>query len=66
MAVGAGGRIYLPSREGMTTVFKAGDTYEELATNELDDIFDASPVVIGDELYLRGHKSIYCIGEPSK
>lgn len=64
--VGAGGRIYLPSREGMTKVFKAGDTYEELATNELDDIFDASPVVIGDELYLRGHKSIYCIGEPSK
>ena len=23
--------------------------------------FDASPVVIGDELYLRGRKSLYCI-----
>ena len=61
--VGAGGRVYLPSREGATKVFQAGSTFEEIATNELDDIFDASPVVIADELYLRGHKSIYCIAE---
>ena len=59
--VGAGDKVYLPSREGMTKVFTAGATYKDLATNELDDIFDASPVVIGDELYLRGHKSLYCI-----
>lgn len=59
--VGAGDKVYLPSREGFTKVFTAGATYEELATNELDDVFDASPIVIGDELYLRGHKSLYCI-----
>tara|TARA_R110002072_G_scaffold4174_2_gene29455 strand:- start:40629 stop:42521 length:1893 start_codon:yes stop_codon:yes gene_type:complete len=61
--VGAAGKVYLPSREGVTKVFKAGATYEDLATNELDDVFDASPVVIGDELYLRGHKALYCISE---
>lgn len=64
--VGAGGRIYLPSREGVTKVFKAGATFEELATNELDDVFDASPIVIGDELYLRGHEALYCIAKTEK
>jgi outer membrane protein assembly factor BamB len=59
--VGASNKVYLPSREGVTKVFKAGATYQELATNELDDVFDASPIIIGDELYLRGHKSLYCI-----
>ncbi|MFT4513313.1 MAG: outer membrane protein assembly factor BamB [Planctomycetota bacterium] len=61
--VGAADKVYLPSREGITKVFKAGATYEDLATNELDDVFDASPVVIGDLLYLRGHKALYCIGK---
>lgn len=59
--VGASNRVYLPSREGVTKVITAGATYKELATNELDDVFDASPIIIGDELYLRGHKSLYCI-----
>ena len=61
--VGANGYVYLPSRQGKTKVFKAGATYEDVATNELDDQFDASPVIIGDDLYLRGHKSIYCISK---
>jgi outer membrane protein assembly factor BamB len=61
--VGASGYVYLPSREGKTKVFKAGATYEDVATNELDDQFDASPVIIGDDLYLRGHSSLYCVSE---
>ena len=61
--VGAAGRVYLTSREGVTKVFKAGAEFEELATNELDDTFDASAVVIGKQLYLRGHQFLYCIAE---
>ncbi len=60
--LGADGRVYLTSREGVTKVIKAGSTYEELATNELDDAFDASPIVLGDRLYLRGHDNLYCLG----
>ena len=60
--LGADGRVYLTSREGVTKVIKAGGTYEELATNELDDAFDASPIVLGDRLYLRGHDNLYCLG----
>jgi outer membrane protein assembly factor BamB len=61
--VGVNGYVYLPSRQGKTKVFKAGATYEDVATNELDDQFDASPVIIGDDLYLRGHSSLYCVSE---
>ncbi len=61
--VGAAGRVYVSSREGITKVFKAGREFEELATNELDDQFDASAVVLGDEIYLRGRKALYCIAE---
>ena len=61
--IGAGGHVYFASRDGKVKVIKAGDEYEAVATNELDDGFDASPIVIGDELYLRGRRSLYCISD---
>lgn len=33
-----------------------------LATNQLDDTFDATMAMVGDVIYLRGRKSLYCIG----
>lgn len=59
--VGASGRVYLTSREGMTKVIKLGAEFEELATNQLDDGFDATPAIVGDEFYLRGKEFLYCI-----
>ena len=41
--VGARGRVYIPGREGATQVIKSGPAFEVLATNKLDDSFDASP-----------------------
>ena len=43
---------------------KTGPTYEVLATNTLDDDFDASPALAGDDMYLRGNKYLYAIAEP--
>jgi len=60
---GAGGRVYIAGRKGTTVVVKHSTKFEVLATNVLDDGFDASPVVVGDELYLRGEKYLYCIAE---
>ena len=37
--------------------------FEVLAQNTLEDDFDASPAIAGDELYLRGHRSLYCIAQ---
>lgn len=64
--VGAGGRIYLAGRDGKCAVIKNSPTLEVLAVNALDDKFDASPAVVGNELFLRGHKSLYCISEAAK
>jgi outer membrane protein assembly factor BamB len=33
-----------------------------LARNTLDDGFDASPALAGNDIYLRGYKYLYAIG----
>jgi len=59
--VAGGGRVYITGRQGSTVVLDAGDTYKVLAVNHLDDRFDASAAVVGNELYLRGRRSLYCL-----
>jgi outer membrane protein assembly factor BamB len=59
--VGAGGRIYLTGRNGVTVVLKQADKLEVLATNRLEDKTDASPVAVGKDLLLRGREHLYCI-----
>lgn len=59
--VGAGGRVYIAGRNGVTAVIAHGPEFKLLATNTLDDTFDASPAIAGKELYLRGHEYLYCI-----
>jgi outer membrane protein assembly factor BamB len=61
--VGADGRIYLAGRDGATLVIGQGPEYEVLATNVLDDGFDASPALVDGEIYLRGYRYLYSIGE---
>ena len=41
--VGVGDRVYIPSRNGTVAVIRNADTFEILATNKLDDGFDATP-----------------------
>ena len=61
--VAAASRIYAVSREGTTVVFHHGAEFGVLATNELDDIFDATPAIAGDTIYLRGHRYLYSLAE---
>ena len=60
--VAAAGKIFVVGREGATAVIKPGPTLEVIATNTLDDHFDASPALVGNEIYLRGVKYLYSIG----
>jgi len=62
--VGAAGRVYFLGRKGTAQVIKNAETFELLATNTLDDEFDASPAIAGDQLFLKGKQSLYCIAEP--
>jgi outer membrane protein assembly factor BamB len=59
--VGAAGRVYVTGREGTVAVLAAGPKLELLATNRLDDGFDASPALVDREIYLRGRKHLYRI-----
>jgi len=61
--VGAADRLYLVGRDGKTVVIKNADKIEALATNKLEDKFDASAAIAGKELFLRGHEFLYCIAE---
>jgi outer membrane protein assembly factor BamB len=61
--VGAADRVYIADRDGTTTVINAADKLEVLAVNTLNDGFDASPIILGDELYLKGKTHLYCIAK---
>jgi outer membrane protein assembly factor BamB len=61
--VGAADRVYLVGRNGVTLVIKRSEPIEIVATNQLDDRLDASPAIVGKELFLRGREHLYCIAE---
>ena len=61
--VGAGDKVYLTGRKGVTYVLKNGDDFEVVAVNKLDDDIDCSMAIVGDEIYLKGKKYLYCIAE---
>jgi outer membrane protein assembly factor BamB len=64
--VAAAGRIYFTGRRGNFVVVKDGPEFEVLAKNSLVDSFDASPAIVGNEIYLRGHCYLYCIAPDEK
>jgi len=59
--VAARDRIYFIGHKGTMYVIKHGSTFEVLSKNRLDDKFNASPAIVGNDIYLRGYKSLYCI-----
>ena len=59
--VGGGGRVYVTDLEGKTIVVSHSDNPEILALNSLDDEFAASAAIVGNQLFLRGKKYLYCI-----
>ena len=61
--VAVAGRIYFTTRGGATAVLRCGAQLEQLALNKLDDAVDASPAIVGSQLFMRGKKHLYCIEE---
>ncbi len=59
---GSKDRIYVAATN-VVNVLKAGPEFSILAKNTLDDTFEASPVIVGNNLFLRGAKYLYCISE---
>lgn len=61
--VAAAGRIYVTDRNGKTLVMSNDAELKALTLNKLDDRFSASAALVGDAIFLRGEKFLYCIGE---
>jgi outer membrane protein assembly factor BamB len=64
--VSADGNVYFLSDQGECRVIKPGPEYRLVSENILDDKFMASPAISNGRIYLRGEKSIYCVGASRK
>ena len=60
------GKIYITSEEGLTTVVKAGPSFEVLAENNIGEFVLSSVAISDGQLFLRGDKHLYAIGQRKK
>jgi outer membrane protein assembly factor BamB len=61
--VAAGGYLYFPDDDGVTSVIKAGPTFELVSKNALGEACYASPALSRGRIYVRTARSLFCIGE---
>ena len=61
--VWANSHVYTTARNGKVTVTKAGRQFEIVAQNEIDEPTTASPVIVGDRIYLRSFDALWAIGK---
>lgn len=55
------GKIFCLSEEGKTFVIAAGEKFELLHANPLDDMAQATPALVGDRLLLRTERTLYSL-----
>jgi outer membrane protein assembly factor BamB len=55
------GKLFCLSEEGQTFVIAAGEKFELLHVNELDDMAQASPAIVGERLLIRTEQRVYSI-----
>jgi outer membrane protein assembly factor BamB len=62
--VGANGKLYLASENDDVIVLRMGEKFEVLATNTMpNQMFIATPAIVGGEIFLRSQNRLYCIHE---
>ncbi len=59
----ADGKIYITNEDGVTSVVKAGPTFEVLAENDFDDYTLSSPAVSEGQIFIRTATQLYCLGK---
>ncbi|MEZ6094403.1 MAG: PQQ-binding-like beta-propeller repeat protein [Pirellulaceae bacterium] len=61
-----GDRIYMVMRNGTTHVVKPKESFELVSSNKLGDgtvLFNASPAISDNQMYIRSDKKLYCISQ---
>ena len=59
----ADGKIYITDEDGVTTVVKAGPTFELLAENDFAEYTLSSPAVSEGQIFIRTDAALYAIGK---
>jgi outer membrane protein assembly factor BamB len=59
----ADGKIYVTNEDGLTSVVKAGPSFEVLAENDFDDYTLSSPAISDGQIFIRTTKFLYCVGK---
>ena len=57
----ANGYVYLTGRSGTTVVIKDAENFEVVSVNSVGEPVDATPAPVGNDLYIRGAKHLFCI-----
>ena len=60
----ADGKLYITNEDGLTTVLRAGPTFEILAENNFDDYTLSSPAVSDGQIFIRTASALWAIGKP--
>ncbi len=55
------GKLFCLSEEGQTFVIAAGEQFQLLHVNALDDMAQATPAIVGERLLIRTEKHLYSI-----
>ncbi len=61
--IAANGYLYYLGREGTAVVLRDDETLQTIAVNQLEGTFDASPVAVDHQLFLRSWNKLYCLQE---
>ena len=59
----ADGKLYISNEDGLTTVLRAGPTFEVIAENQLDGYTLSSPAISDGQIFLRTDKFLYVVGK---
>jgi hypothetical protein len=59
----ANGHVYFVGREGGVVVIRDKAPFETVSSIRLDGNFDASPIAVGNQLFLRSWNRLYCFSE---
>ena len=59
----SGNKIIITNEKGLTSIFKAGNSFELLAENDLKEETLATPAVLGGQIFIRTAKHLYCIAK---
>lgn len=64
--VAAADRIYITDLDGTTLVISHEQVPRVIAVNKLNEVISASAAIVGNEMFLRGERSLYCLATESE